>query len=327
MKKTALVCLVVAMFLGGCSSTNNTSINNNLQAAEDTTQNNKIQYIMAGKIEANDKANVASKISARVSEVLVEVGTYVNQGDVLIKLDTQDLQAQVNQAQAAVNTAKATLANAENSTRPEQVAQAEAALDSANESFEVAKKNYDRTQTLYDADASTQQQLETAKQQFVAAESQFKSAQEQVNMLKSGATETSLNVYRAQVAQAEAALKTAETALSNGTIVAPISGIVNSKIINVGDMAKSNETIISISNSGGLSIDAYAPSEVVNDLKEGQDVVVKVAEIKSDQIIGKISVINSTLNSQNRNILVKVTLSDPNAQLKPGMLAEIGLKE
>ena len=62
---------------------------------------------MAGKIEANDEVNIASKISARVSEVSVDIGSNVNQGDTIIKLDTQDLQAQVDQAQAAVNTAKA----------------------------------------------------------------------------------------------------------------------------------------------------------------------------------------------------------------------------
>ena len=76
-----------------------------------------------------------------------------------------------------------------------------------------------------------------------------------------------------------------------------------------------------------LYVNAYAPLDIVNDLKEGQDVVVKVSEVENTEFQGKISVINSKLNSQSRNILVKVTLSDPNSQLKPGMFAEVGLKE
>jgi len=327
MKKTTLVCLFVAMILSGCSSTTGTSINNNLQKTEATAQSTKNQYIMAGKISANDEANIASKISARVSEISVDIGSNVNQGDTIIKLDTADLQAQVDQAQAAVNTAKASLANATNSTRPEQIAQAQAALDNATESYQVVKKNYDRTKTLVDAEANTQQQLESAEQQLVAAEAQQKSAQEQLNMLKNGATETSIDVYKAQVEQAEAALKTAQTALNNGTITAPISGVVNSKNINVGEMASSNTTLLSISNSSDLYVNAYAPLDIVNDLKEGQDVVIKVSEVENTEFQGKIAVINSKLNSQSRNILVKVTLSDPNSQLKPGMFAEVGLKE
>lgn len=327
MKKTMLVCLVVAMMLSGCSSTNSTSINDNVQATENTTQQSKNKYIMAGKIEANDQANIASKISARVSEILVDIGSKVNAGDAIIKLDTQDLQAQVNQAQAAVNTANANLTNAMNSTRPEQIAQAQSSLDSATESYDVAKKNYDRTKALVDAEANTQQQLETAHQQLVVAESQKKSAEEQLSMLKNGATETSIDVFKAQVEQAEAALKTAQTALNNATITSPISGVVNAKSINVGEMASVGTTLVSISNADALYVNAYAPLEIVSQLQEGQDVVVKVAEVENTEFEGKILVINTKLNSQSRNVLVKVALSDSKSQLKSGMLAEVGLKE
>jgi len=326
MKKTMLVCLVLAMMLSGCSSTGSTSVSN-AQTTENTEEQSRNSYIMAGKIEANDQVNIASKISARVSEVLVDIGTNVNAGDTIIKLDTQDLQAQVNQAEAAVNTAKANLNNAMNSTRPEQIAQAQASLDSATGAYEVAKKNYERTKALAEADANTQQQLETAQQQLTGAEAQMKSAQEQLNMLKNGATETSINIYKAQVEQAEAALKTAQTALNNGTITTPISGVVNAKSINVGEMASANTTLASISNASALYVNAYAPLEIVSDLKEGQDVIVKVSEVQGVEFEGKIAVINSKLNSQSRNILVKVALSDPNSLLKPGMFAEVGIKE
>jgi HlyD family secretion protein len=327
MKKTMLVCLVVAMMLSGCGSANNANTSDTSKATNTAVEQTKNKYIMAGKIEANDQVNVASKISARVSEISVDIGSKINQGDTIIKLDTQDLQAQVDQAKAAVNTANANLTNAMNSTRPEQIAQAQAAVDNASEAYDVAKKNYDRTKTLVDAEASTQQQLETAHQQLTAAESQQKSAQEQLNMLKNGATETSIDVYKAQVEQAEAALKTAETALSNGTLTAPISGVVNAKNINVGEMASSNTTLVSISNPDALVVNAYAPLEIVGQLQEGQDVIVKVSGVENVEFQGKITVINSKLNSQSSNILVKVSLSDPNSQLKPGMFAEVGLKE
>lgn len=327
MKKVMLVCLVIAMMLTGCGSTNSATVDNDQQITKNTEQEVKNQYIMAGKIDANDQVNIASKISARVSEVLVDVGSKVNAGDTVIKLDTQDLQAQVDQAQAAVNTANATLTNAMNSTRPEQIAQAQASLDSATESYDIANKNYERTKTLFDQGANTQQQLDVAHQQVVSAEAQKKSAEEQLNMLKNGATETSIDVYKAQVEQAEAALKTAQTALNNGIITSPISGVVNSKNINVGEMASPGANLASISNPDALVVNAYAPLDIVNQLQEGQDVVVKVAEVEDTEFEGKILVINSKLNSQSRNILVKVSLSDPDSQLKPGMFAEVALKE
>lgn len=327
MKKTTLVCLMLAMMLSGCSATNSANTGNNEETTKSTQQETKNQYIMAGKIDANDQVNIASKISARVSEVLVDIGSNVNAGDTIIKLDTQDLQAQADQAQAAVNTANANLTNAMSTTRPEQIAQAQATLDSATESYEVANKNYERTKTLVEIGSNTQQQLETAHQQLTAAESQKKSAEEALNMLENGATETSIDVFKAQVGQAEAALKTAQTALNNGTITSPISGVVNAKNINVGEIASVGATLASISNPNALVVNAYAPLDIVGQLQEGQDVVVKVSEVENVVFEGKITVINSKLNSQSRNVLVKVSLSDPNSQLKPGMLAEVGLKE
>lgn len=325
MKKTMLVCLVLAMTLSGCSSAQSTS--NNSQTIENKQEQSKNTYLMAGKIEANDQVNLAAKNSARVSEVLVDIGSKVNAGDTIIKLDTQELQAQVDQAQAAVNTAKANLTNAMSATRPEQIAQDQATLDSATETHEVAKKNYDRTKTLLEAGGATQQQLETANQQLTIAEAQQKTAQEVLNMHKNGATESSIDVFKAQVEQSEAALKTSQTSLINGTITSPISGVVTAKNINVGEMASANAALASISNINALCVNAYAPLDIVNQLKEGQDVVVKVSEVENVEFEGKIIVINSKLNSQSRNVLVKVSLSDPNSQLKPGMFAEVGLKK
>ncbi|MBV7273217.1 efflux RND transporter periplasmic adaptor subunit [Clostridiaceae bacterium UIB06] len=326
MKKTTLLSLIVAVLLSGCGSVS-TSVNNSVQATKNVQQSTNNQFIMAGKIQANDEANVGSKISAKVSEVSVDVGSKVKQGDVIVKLDTQDLQAQVDQAQAAVNTAKANLANAQNTTRPEQITSAQASLDSANESYDVTKKNYDRIQALVASGAAAQQQLDSASQQLAAADAAKKSAEQQLAMLKNGPTQTTIDVYQAQVGQAEASLKVAQASLDNATITAPISGVVSAKNINVGEMASTSSTLISIVNDSGLYVNAYAPFEIVDQLKEGQNVIVKVSEVPEKQFEGKIAVINSKLNSQSRNVLVKVTLEDPDSVLKPGMFAEIGLKK
>lgn len=309
--------------LTSCSSNNNK--NENFVQVENVNKQDSV-YLMAGRIETDDEVSVASKISARVSDISVNIGSIVNKGDIIIKLDTQDLQAQVAQEQAAVDTANANLTNAMNSTRPEQIEQAQASLDSATEACNVAKKNYDRTKALLDADAGTDQQLDSAQQQLTAAESAQKSAQDQLDMLKNGATETSIDVYKAQVKQAEAALNTAQVALNNGNITAPISGKITGKNINLGEMASPGTALVSISNPDALCVNAYVPLNIAKNLKEGQATTIKVSEVEDLEFEGTISVINSKLNSQSDTVLIKIILSDPNSQLKPGMFAEVGVR-
>ncbi|MHC6178702.1 HlyD family secretion protein [Clostridium sp. JNZ X4-2] len=323
MKRFILFCLTALMLLSGCSSTNSTSNSSNKKIQTNAND----QFLMGGKIATNEQADITSKISAKVSEISVDLGSKVSEGDIVIKLDTKDLQGQVDQAQAAVNTANANLTNAQNSTRPEQIAEAQTAVNNAAQSYQTVKKNYDRIQSLVNAGASTEQELDSAQQQLSAADAQYKTAQEQLDMLNNGPTQSSIDVYKAQVNQAETTLKTAQTALSNSIITSPISGTVNARNINVGDMVAPGVTLLSIINSGNLYVNAYAPLDIVSQLKEGQDVIVKVSEIPDKEFKGKITVINSNLSSESRDILVKVTLTDKDPQLKPGMFAEIGLKK
>ncbi|PRR86858.1 HlyD family secretion protein [Clostridium luticellarii] len=326
MKKLTLFCLIAVIFLSGCSSTS-TSNTSNEKKIQQSSSTSSTQFLMGGKIATNEQADIASKISARVSEISVDLGSKVKEGDVIIKLDTTDLQGQVDQAKAAVDTANANLANAQNSTRPEQMAQAQASVDSASENYNTVKKNYDRVQALVAAGAETQQNLDSLNQQLSAAQAQYKTAQEQLELLKNGPTESSINVYKAQVNQSEAALKTAQTALSNAAITSPISGVVNMKKINVGDTVTPGTALLSIINSSNLYINAYAPFEIVAQLREGEEVVVRVSDLPDKEFRGKISVINSNLDSETRDTLVKVALVDSDSRLKPGMFAEIGLKK
>lgn len=323
MRRIIPVLLTAILLLSGCSS------NGQQPAAKEVSANeqaNKPVYIMAGKVDAGEKADIASKIPARVSEILVDVGSSVKKDDPVIKLDTKDLEAQEAQAQAAVDTAQANLTKIKSGARPQQIAQAQAAMESAGKNYETAKNNYDRTNQLYLSGAASKQQLETAEVQFKAAEAQYNSAKEQLDMLKKGETKETLDVLESQVKQAQAALEVVKTQLDNATIVSPVSGVISAKNINIGELASAGIPLVSVVNTGSLYVNAYLPSGLTGKIKAGQKVIVKVSEVPEKLFQGEISVINPVIDSRNKSILVKVKLKDPDLALKPGMFAEIGLK-
>ncbi|MCO1600757.1 HlyD family secretion protein [Desulfosporosinus nitroreducens] len=319
MKRVVGILLIMSVLLTGCNSTS--------QKIETDTavEVSKPVFVMAGIVDANEKAQINSKLSAKVSDISVEVGSVVKKGDSLITLDTKDIEAQVAQAEAGVNTAQANLIKMQAGARPEQIAQAQSALDSAKISYTNSKNNFDRNQQLLSAGAISQSQFETAQTQLAAAQAQYNSAQDQLNLLILGETEESLNVLRAQVAQSQAALELAKTQLTNGTIVSPISGIVSEKNINVGELASPGVTLISIVNVDSLYIKASLPEGLMGDVSVGEEVVVKVAEIKDQEFKGKISLIDPVIDSRSKSVLVRIQVDNPNSILKPGMLAEIGL--
>lgn len=324
MKRIVPVILVMVIVLTGCGASGQTDIN--LSSSSNVQASSPI-FVMAGIIDANDKAGITSKLSAKVASINAEVGTVVKKGDTLITFDAKDLEAQVAQAQAGVITAQANLAKMESGARPEQIAQAQVMLDSAKTSYLNAKNNYDRNQQLAAAGAISQSQLETMQTQLAASQAQYSSAQDQLDMLTQGETQETLNVLQAQVKQSQAALELAKTQLSYGTIVSPISGIVSAKNINEGELASLGAPLVSVVNVDTLYIKASLPDGLIGSVKVGQAVAVKVADIPDKEFTGEISVVDPVIDSRSRSVLVRIKLDNPDSVLKPGMLAEIGLKK
>ncbi|WP_088188433.1 efflux RND transporter periplasmic adaptor subunit [Desulfosporosinus sp. FKA] len=326
MKRVALIVLALAVVLTGCGTTSQPAGQSAAKASTDA-QTKKPVYVMAGIINANDKANITSKIAAKVTGISVDVGSVVKQGDALITLDTNDIQAQVNQAQAAVAAAQANLANAQAGARPEQISQAQAAVDAAKSAYTNAQTTYNRDQQLFQSGALPQAQLDAVQTQLTAAQAQYNSAQDQLDLLKKGQTKEAIDALQAQVQQAQSALDYAKTMLSNGTIAAPIAGTISAKSINIGELASPGETLLTITNNTSLFVNASLPAGLAGSVKVGQNVDVKVSEIPDKNFTGTVSMVNSVVDSQNTSVLVKIQINNPDPALKPGMLAEIGLKK
>lgn len=284
-KVSILVMLLAIICLGvGCSANKNAPLNVTTNIS--SSQKHPV-FIMAGRIEAGEKAAISSRITARVDSVSVEPGSKVEKGAPLIQLDSGDLAAQAAQARAGVE-------------------QSQASLDSAQVSQINAKGSFDRYQELFNAGAVSKAQLEQAQAELATADS-------------------ALNAARAKLNQSQAALDLAAHQLDNGTIISPISGVVSAKNINNGELAVSGVQLLNIVNSESLIINAYMPAYLSNQIAPGQEVVIKVTEIPGKIFTGQIEAVDSVVDSKNSNLLVKVQFTNRDPALKPGMFAQIGI--
>ena len=288
MKKYILLLIFPALlgmgYLAGCGAASKEA-GSTMQA--EVTNKPGIVYLMAGKVEANSKVDISSKITARVAETKVEVGAAVKQGDPVIRLDAKDIESQVAQVQAALS-------------------QAQASLAGAKANYENARVNYERNNQLFQAGAISASALE-----------QFKNAL--------NAAGTAQSVCQSQLEQAQAALNTANIQMDNSTIVSPISGIISAKNINTGELAAAGVPLLTVVNPEGLLVNAYLPANLINQVKAGQEVTIKISEIPEREYKGEIAVIDAVIDSKTKNVLVKIRFKNPDAQLKPGMFAEISV--
>ena len=272
-KVNLLVCiaLISAILLSGCGG--RTSISS--QSVYESQKSDKPVFIMAGKVDAVERADVGTKVSAKITEIKVDVGSVVKEGDLLARFDMKELPAQANQASAALQVADVNLDN--------------------------AQLTFDRIQQLYQSGAASKQEYDSA--------------------------EAKLNTASAQVAQARAGLDAVNAQLSNGEIVAPVSGIISAKNVNEGEMEIAGSKLFSIVNPDSIYINAYLPARLSEEVKVGQKVTVSISEIPDKLLDGEVTTVDPVVDAQNKNILVKVKLLEDDPALKVGMFAEIALKK
>ena len=147
-----------------------------------------------------------------------------------------------------------------------------------------------------------------------------------MEIVSKGETQETLNILKAQTKQAQAAVNVVKTQLNNGTITSPISGVISAKNINTGELALAGSPLVSVVNADSMYINAYLPATLVQKVTAEQNVTIKVSEIPEKMFEGTIAVIRPVVDPKSKNILVKVRIDDPDAILKPGMFAEIGIK-
>lgn len=159
-----------------------------------------------GRIEATE-IDVATKSPGRVLEILVDEGDFVQPGQVLARMDTEVLQAQLNQARAqlrqgenAILTAQALVAQ-----RESEKAAAEAGVAQRQAELTAARKRYRRTETLVARNAMPRQQLDDHLAAMQSAEAALAAARSQVLSATAG-----IAAARSQVIEAQSAVEAAQ---------------------------------------------------------------------------------------------------------------------
>lgn len=179
------------------------------------------------------------------------------------------------------------------------VQQAEAGLRSNELQVESARADYERAQALYAAGAISNQQLEQAQLRH--------------------------DSMLAAVAQAQAGLLAARTALDKCTITSPINGVVGSIGLSLGDTANPAATAAVVSNTANLQVEVMVSEAEVSYIQAGSTVEVYVRAVQEQAWAGKVESIASVADPAKRNYAVKVVLANVDGRIKSGMFADLSI--
>lgn len=296
--------------------------------------------------DASVKSNIvgiSAKVSGQIDEIAVKEGDTVEVGQVLANIDNKAFQIQVEQSEANLAAAKAKLDSLKAGNRPQQVAQSEASVEQALANLKNVRKNYQRMEELFHTGAISEEQKDNALTALQVADSQYRATTQGSSLVAEGASEQDIRYAEAQVAQAVAALKSAELQLNNSVITAPISGIVAKKNVDEGENIAVGQPIISITNPADSWIEANIEETAIGKVQIGQVVKFKIDAYPGKEFRGEVTEVGTATGSQfallpsdnasgnftkvTQRLPVKIKVTDAvNAVMKPGMSAVIDIQ-
>ena len=231
----------------------------------------------------------------------LEPGDMVTAGTVLARLRQEDYDIQLRQAQGQLDAAREN----EKAARA-QVGQAQAASARAEADFARAK-------ALSESQSLTQPDFDSAKAQHDSTRAQVEAARAQ------------LEAAAAQLHSADAALASARLALQDTSLAAPFSAAVVQRSIELGALVGPSLTAMSLADLSSVKASLGVPDLVAVHLKRGETLSIFAEALPEREFRGVVTAVAAVADSNTRLFQVQLTLPNPQAALKPGMIATLSL--
>jgi len=245
---------------------------------------------------------ISAKVSGYVKELDVRDNQQVKTGDTLLVINPVDYQIAVDKAQAALEAAQAQYQQATENlaatkvSAPSSVEAAKAAVAAAQADLANAAKDAERNRKLKNVTASARaiDQTNTAEQvaraKLEQAQAQLKSAETAEQTI--GGADAQVRMLAAQIDEKKAELATAKENLDDTKITAPMDGKITSRTVESGAYVQPGQALMAISNPGLWVVADFKETQLEH-IRVGQPVDVKVDAFPHLRLHGKVDSIQA----------------------------------
>jgi len=228
-----------------------------------------------GRIEAVE-IDIATKTGGRVEEILVDEGDFVKAGQVLAKMDTDVLEAELKQAEAQKHQAEVGIQTARH-----QVVQREAEKDAATSLVaqreaerDAADRQLKRTEPLAARGTVSQQVLDTDRSRFESANAAVSAAKAQVAAADAAIATAQSQVINAQasVDAATATIERIQADIRDSTLRSPRDGRVQYRVAQPGEVLGAGGRVLNMVDLGDVYMTFFLPTEAAGRVRIGTEV-------------------------------------------------------
>lgn len=259
-----------------------------------------VQTVVAsGEVRSQSLARIGSELTGTLKARHVREGDRVKPGDLLLELVDTEQQARVREAEAA-------LQQLTGSSRR----QAQAALAEAEANLAQAERERERRETLRERNLIPDEQVEQARRSELSARMVRDRAALQAKALAAGGTEEQVLQQRLAAARAQ---------LARTRVVSPVSGTVQTRNVEPGDLVQPGRTLLEISTADAREIVVQVDEKNMARLAVGQPARIIADAYPDDVFPARITFIAPAVDASRGTIDVHLNIDDNSNRLKQGM--------
>jgi RND family efflux transporter MFP subunit len=247
----------------------------------------KEQILIVGNLIGAATVQVVPRVNGRLQVVHVKLGDPVRRGQIIAKVEDNEIQEQVRQAEASFKVGQAT------------IRQREADL-------KLAQTNLDRSRSLVDRQLLPQQAFDDVEARHQSAVAQ-------------------LDLARAQFEQAKARLEELRITLGNTSIPSPVDGFVGKRFVDAGAFVGPNAPVASVVDIRTVRMVANLVEKDVKRVPAGTNAAVEVDAFPGEQFSGRVSRVAPVFDPATRTAEMEIEVPNAAFRLKPGMYARVHL--
>ena len=291
---------------------------------------------LQGRVEA-ETVQVTTKVPSRIEEIYVAEGQQVKKGDVLVRLNSPEIQAKKQQAVAALQSALALQSTAERGSQEENIASLYANWQSLKAQQNLTKVSYERGANLFKEGVISRQRRDELYAASQSAAQMTEAAYQQYARAKRGSTSQQKSSADAQVDIAQAALDEANALEAETQLVAPVNGTVSKTYGKVSELVATAVPVVSLIEdqmwvSLNIREDQYAPFQKMSSIEGYIPALDKTATFQIKQISaeGEFATIKTTRQTGGydvRSFKLHLLPTQTMPELKVGMSVLFKLKE
>src|SRR5689334_7119937 len=287
-----------------------------------------------GSFVAHESSDVAPNEAGIVVTTLVDVGDFVQEGQVIARLDDRDAKLRVDQARAGQQQAEASVRQAQSkiglgqnqafdpNTVPEVLA-AKPAYESALAQQRLAQADAKRYENLVNSGDVSRSAFDKAHTQVETADAQVNASRQQYEAALNAASENYQGVATQEAGQlgTRAQLAMAEKVLADTQVRAPFAGYVSARAVTPGEYVSTSSKIATIVRVTPIKLELQVPELYAQQMKRGLSVGASVTGYAGKVFDGKVTAINPAVDPNSRTFVVEVTFTNGDLALRPGMFA------